>query len=116
VGEEASPDSALALALFGPFDVQIEGRPLAGMLWWVLSGDEGVLRLQRDTLLLNDQPVTLAAEAPLPGEPALHAEFLAAITEGRAPAQASGRETLRSIAAIEAAQRSARDGSVITLL
>jgi predicted dehydrogenase len=82
---------------------------------WALAGDEGVLRLQGNTLLLNDQPVTLAAEAPLPGEPTLHAEFLAAITEGRAPAQASGRETLRSIAAIEAAQRSARAGSAITL-
>jgi predicted dehydrogenase len=79
---------------------------------WAVAGDEGVLRLQGNTLTLNDEPVPIPAEVLLPGEPALHAEFLAAIREGRPPAQASGRETLRSVAAIEAAQRSAQTGEI----
>lgn len=82
---------------------------------WALAGDEGVLFLQGNTLTLNGQAVPIPEHVPLPGEPTLHAEFLAAIREGRPPAQASGRETLRSIAAIEAAQRSARAGTVVTL-
>jgi UDP-N-acetyl-2-amino-2-deoxyglucuronate dehydrogenase len=82
---------------------------------WAVAGDAGVLRLRGSELTLNNQPVEIPAQVPLPGEPALHAEFLAAITEGRQPAQASGRETLRSIAVIEAAQRSAASHSIVTL-
>ncbi len=82
---------------------------------WAVAGDEGVLRLQGNALTVNDQPVAIPKRVALPGEPTLHAEFLAAIVEGRPPAQASGRETLRSIAAIEAAQRSAAQGTVVTL-
>jgi hypothetical protein len=66
-------------------------------------------------LTLNDERIEIPEFVPLPGEPALHAEFLAAILEGRDPAQASGRETLRSIAVIEAAQRAAQKGEVVRL-
>jgi UDP-N-acetyl-2-amino-2-deoxyglucuronate dehydrogenase len=82
---------------------------------WAVAGDGGVLRLQGDQLTVNDQAVAIPDHVPLPGEATLHAEYLAAIAEGRAPAQTSGRETLRSIAAIEAAQRAARAGSVVSL-
>jgi predicted dehydrogenase len=82
---------------------------------WAIAGDEGVIRLNGKTLTLNDEPVPIPERVPLPGEPALHAEFLAAIREGRPPAQASGRETLRSIAAIHAAQRAAQEGRILTL-
>jgi predicted dehydrogenase len=77
---------------------------------WAVAGDGGVLILRGNELQVNGQPVPIPDHVPLPGEPTLHAEFLAAITEGRPPAQASGRDTLRSIAAIEAAQLSAREG------
>lgn len=82
---------------------------------WAVAGDEGVLRLRGNELLVNDQPVAIPEQVALPGEATLHAEFLAAIMEGRVPLQASGRETLRSIAVIEAAQRSARTGTVISI-
>jgi predicted dehydrogenase len=77
---------------------------------WAVAGDQGTIRLRGDELTLNNQPVPIPDHVPLPGEPTLHEEFLAAIREGRPPAQASGRETLRSIAVIEAAQRSAAAG------
>jgi predicted dehydrogenase len=77
---------------------------------WAVAGDAGVLTLRGSELKLNGEPVPIPEHVPLPGEPTLHAEFLAAIAEGRPPAQASGRETLRSIAAIEAAQLSGRAG------
>jgi predicted dehydrogenase len=77
---------------------------------WAVAGDGGVLILRGNELQVNGQPVPIPDHVPLPGEPTLHAEFLAAITEGRPPAQASGPDTLRSIAAIEAAQLSAREG------
>jgi predicted dehydrogenase len=77
---------------------------------FAVGGDEGVLRMQGSELTVNREQVAIPDHVPLPGEPTLHAEFLAAIAEGRPPAQASGRETLRSIAAIEAAQRSAQTG------
>jgi predicted dehydrogenase len=82
---------------------------------WAIAGDAGVLRLRGNDLTLNDQPAAIPEAVSLPGEATLHAEFLAAITEGRAPAQASGRETLRSIAVIEAAQRAAQTGTVIQI-
>src|SRR5262249_32267807 len=82
---------------------------------WAAAGDAGVLRLRGSELRLNDQPVETREQVPLPGAPGLHADFLAAIPEGRPPAQASGRETLRSIAVIEAAQRSAASRSIVTL-
>lgn len=82
---------------------------------WAVAGDGGVLRLQGDQLTLNDERVAIPDHVSLPGEATLHAELLAAIAEGRPPAQASGRETLRSIAAIEAAQRAARTGTVVSL-
>jgi predicted dehydrogenase len=82
---------------------------------WAIGGDGGVLRLQGSELTVNREPVAIPDHVPLPGEPALHAEFLAAIIEDRPPAQASGRDTLRSIAAIEAAQRSGRDGKAVDL-
>jgi predicted dehydrogenase len=82
---------------------------------WAVAGDGGVLSLRGSELSVNDQPVTVPEQVSLPGETTLHAEFLSAIAEDRAPAQASGRETLRSIAVIEAAQRSAQAGTVITL-
>jgi predicted dehydrogenase len=88
---------------------------------WAIAGDDGLLRLRGSELTLNDwqttgaQSIAIPEQVPLPGEPSLHAEFLAAIAEARAPAQASGRETLRSIAAIEAAQRSAQLGAALSL-
>jgi predicted dehydrogenase len=82
---------------------------------WAIAGDAGVLRLRGNDLTLNDQPVPVPEAVPLPGEATLHAEFLAAIAEDRTPAQASGRETLRSIAVIEAAQRAAQTGTVIQI-
>jgi UDP-N-acetylglucosamine 3-dehydrogenase len=82
---------------------------------WAVAGDGGVLRLRGSELTVNDQPVAIPEPVPLPGEATLHAEFLAAIAAGRAPAQASGRETLRSIAAIEAAQRAAQTGTVVSI-
>jgi predicted dehydrogenase len=82
---------------------------------WVVAGDGGVLRLRGSELTVNDQPVVIPDHVPLPGEATLHAEFIAAIAEGRPPAQATGRETLRSIAVIEAAQRAARAGTVISI-
>jgi predicted dehydrogenase len=82
---------------------------------WAVAGDGGVLCLRGNELLVNDQPVAIPEGVSLPGEATLHAEFLSAIAEGRPPLQASGRETLRSIAVIEAAQRSARTGTVIQL-
>jgi predicted dehydrogenase len=82
---------------------------------WAIAGDAGVLRLRGDELTVNDQRVAVPEAVPLPGEATLHAEFLAAITEERAPAQASGHETLRSIAVIEAAQRAAQTGTVVQI-
>jgi len=82
---------------------------------WAVAGDGGVLRLRGNELTLNDQPVAIPEHVPLPGEATLHGEFLAAIAESRAPAQASGRETLRSIAAIDAAQRAAKTGAVVAV-
>jgi UDP-N-acetyl-2-amino-2-deoxyglucuronate dehydrogenase len=82
---------------------------------WAVAGDGGVLCLRGNDLLVNDQPVAIPEPVSLPGEATLHAEFLGAIAEGRAPLQASGRETLRSIAVIEAAQQSARTETVISL-
>ena len=82
---------------------------------WAVAGDGGVLRLRGNELTLNDRPVAIPEHVPLPGEATLHGEFLAAIAESRAPAQASGRETLRSIAAIEAAQRAAKTGAVVAV-
>ena len=82
---------------------------------WAVAGDGGVLRLRGNELTLNDQPVAIPEHVPLPGEATLHGEFLAAISESRAPAQASGRETLRSIAAIDAAQRAAKTGAVVAV-
>jgi predicted dehydrogenase len=82
---------------------------------WAVAGDGGVLRLRGNELTVNDQPVAVPEHVPLPGEATLHAEFLAAIAADRAPAQASGRETLRSIAAIEAAQRAAQTGTVVSI-
>jgi predicted dehydrogenase len=82
---------------------------------WAIAGDAGLLCLRGDVLTLNDERIEIPEFVPLPGEPALHAEFLAAILEGRDPAQASGRETLRSIAVIEAAQRAAQKGEVVRL-
>jgi predicted dehydrogenase len=82
---------------------------------WVIAGDAGVLRLRGDELTLNGQAQAVPASVSLPGEATLHAEFLAAIVEDRTPAQASGRDTLRSIAVIEAAQRAARTGNVVQL-
>jgi predicted dehydrogenase len=82
---------------------------------WAIGGDEGVLRLQGSDLTVNKEQIPIPEYVPLPGEPALHAEFLAAIAGGRPPAQASGRETLRSIAAIEAAQRSGKEGKAVDL-
>lgn len=82
---------------------------------WAIAGDEGVLRLNENRLTLNGRELPIPETVPLPGEPTLHAEFVAAIAEGRAPLQASGRETLRSMAAIEAACRAAREGIVVAL-
>jgi predicted dehydrogenase len=82
---------------------------------WVVAGDGGVLRLRGSELTVNDQPLAIPGHVPLPGEATLHEEFIAAITKDRPPALASGRETLRSIAVIEAAQRAARAGTVISL-
>ena len=82
---------------------------------WAVAGDGGVLCLRGNELTLNDQPAAIPDHVPLPGEATLHGEFLAAIAESRAPAQASGRETLRSIAAIDAAQRAAKTGAVVAV-
>jgi 1,5-anhydro-D-fructose reductase (1,5-anhydro-D-mannitol-forming) len=82
---------------------------------WAVAGDRGVLCLRGNDLLVNGQPAVISEQVALPGEATLHAEFLGAITERRAPLQASGRETLRSIAVIEAAQQSARTGTVVSL-
>jgi len=82
---------------------------------WAVAGDDGVLCLRGNELFVNDQPVAIPEHVALPGEATLHAEFLGAIAGGRAPLQASGRETLRSIAVIEAAQQSARTGTVISV-
>jgi predicted dehydrogenase len=82
---------------------------------WAIAGDGGMLRLRGNEMALNDQPISIPEHVPLPGEATLHGELLAAIAEGRAPAQASGRETLRSIAAIEAAQRAAQTGTVVSI-
>src|SRR5262249_38774396 len=82
---------------------------------WAVAGDGGVLRLRGDGLQVNDQPVAIPEQVALAGEAALHAEFLSAIIEERPPLQASGRETLRSIAVIEAAQQSARTGTSISV-
>jgi predicted dehydrogenase len=82
---------------------------------WAIGGDEGVLCMRGSELTVNREPVAIPDHVPLPGEPTLHAEFLAAIIEGRPPAQASGRQTLRSIAAIEAAQRSGKEGKAVDL-
>jgi UDP-N-acetyl-2-amino-2-deoxyglucuronate dehydrogenase len=82
---------------------------------WVVAGDSGVLRLRSSELTLNDQPVAIPGHVPLPGEATLHEEFIAAIAEDRPPAQASGAETLRSIAVIEAAQRAARAGTAVSV-
>jgi predicted dehydrogenase len=82
---------------------------------WAVAGDGGVLRLRGNELTVNDQPVAIPEHVPLPGEATLHGEFLAAIAESRSPAQASGRETLRSIAAIAAAQRAAQAGTAVSV-
>jgi predicted dehydrogenase len=82
---------------------------------WAIAGDAGVLRLRGNELTLNDERIEIPEFDPLPGEPTLHAEFLAAIREGRSPAQASGCETLRSIAVIEAAQRASQSGEVVRM-
>jgi hypothetical protein len=66
--------------------------------------------LRGSELSLSGEKLPIPDHVGLPGEATLHGEFLAAIAEGRSPAQASGRETLRSIEAIEAARWSARTG------
>ncbi len=79
---------------------------------WLVMGDRGSLHLSgtQGPLLLNGEEQAIPATVHLDGEPDIHLEFLTAIRNNRALAQASAQDVRKTMALIFAAMESGKTG------